>query len=1490
MYHSVLRRLILIGLLAAGVRATAADSASNAPVFRALPRSINYATPLNPAGGPRAVIVYGRVTPGGRAAAEAVQKALRDWSGITFDLVDDRVVTSDETWLLTDAYLKTPLVVLGNAQDNRALHALGTRFLLRSNRSWPGGDRYILRTVIEPFVADVNWLVLEASTPAGLDAAARRLAELLPTFPADAKTTARLPARLRDVGSGKDPWRAGAPSWKPPEEWTRQPDASVAERVRTFTGAPILAGTPAHNARLLSDVCNYMMGGLPGPARLDLEPAQLRDIAAMVLLGCRAQKGRTHGYYDHYGALHSQNGIRALIQSGVLSDSEVNELESSIVLSSALPLDYVYNAFHYFDRVSGNRHSQASFLSTAHAIEYALTHCRMDEPTRRELERRYDRIRKTAVLLARSFRDMDDTDMLGENTLMQVASVLHQGLMEVVRSGTLRRSADLYTLCVDNMPGRWGCDGQYVGLSGFSSAPEHISMEFFGGGLVEQAAFYYNDPQYRWLANHWADIKWSRGAGYLPMYTDTVGPMEKPNVPATYDGVRMLPYDRVSYEWLTDQLRRNQSYRLPPEPFEKAADRLAFRDDFHSNAAFLYLSTSSHPWAVRPIQNNMLARFTDLADTWLYTNVKDNSGWVRNLVSISNGRNYIPRAGCTIEALANLGEVSAAASREQGVAGMDWTRTVVHWRGHYFVVLDRMVAQADDDYVCVCRWRCPQMAALRDGIWTAMAPSGNRFYIQNTEPLLQTAEYWPIDGSGRPYVLQQYHQGHLARGTALTFQNLMYVAGAARPDEFAARRVTGDALLVKGRTSDGEHLALIGVNGGIPLADFETDAQIYHVVGDRLHLAGLTSLKARIGDAFADIFHADQPVNLLVECASGAGEIEVRGEAPVRVRAGVAAAKERQPGRGAVVLAAAGALPRPSAAVAALWDRSAPHVDREAKESSRQPDPFVARIAPTALRRPQQRLTNARITSTPRPNYEKRTRRTWDSTKDLEITFSLPESQPLDCLRVIAANTPPQTVAGRDPTLGEWVGTEGSAHRTNDMEFSLVLSDDGFQEDVRLIERPRVTIDQTSYPPDEHSTMQHYLTWRIEIGQSARQVKLLPRATAEDRPQLDLRDLEIYGAAQTDDLEVKACVADLDGDGSNALVVGTSMRELAAYGADGRTRWVRHYPADILKMETADLETDGRAETILYLTNEEVRRVNGDGSERRIGDVLQAEKEVNHGHWGVMGIHAMTVWAPDSEKAKEVLLLAEGPYRVLADGTVQHAASAVGNSFGVLGCGRLTNLYPGEPEVMVFVRGRSVHLMSARRDENGSFIKLGWKPQVAGQDGGKLGWVQAIDWPEQKGFLTAYQGGVNFYPLDVFLNNPHGPSPADANTTAWEFGTSGVPAVAALLEDLDGDGAPELYLARLDGFINVLNLADGKERAKLSTGEPILGLCALRGRDGKLRLAVGTKFSVQLFGPDLRPAGRHPILSVAFAGPGGPNRDRAFAIGGDGRVTVLTLP
>jgi hypothetical protein len=243
--------------------------------------------------------------------------------------------------------------------------------------------------------------------------------------------------------------------------------------------------------------------------------------------------------------------------------------------------------------------------------------------------------------------------------------------------------------------------------------------------------------------------------GILGHFDYAVPMLIKPSLlfrePTRYDGVMALPFDPRLYDVVAHPESgggwgRRFDVRLPG-PIEQAADRVAFRDGVSPQDAYLFLATTQRLHDILVGQNNSLARYTDLGDVWLFHNTMLSTCWARNVVSISNGKPFVPATGCLIDALANLGDVSMVASREHDVSGADWTRTVVHWRGHYFVVLDRVEALAEGEFNLVCRWRSPQSARLKGQTWVATASSGNRLHLQPGEALPQTtgagSSWWP---------------------------------------------------------------------------------------------------------------------------------------------------------------------------------------------------------------------------------------------------------------------------------------------------------------------------------------------------------------------------------------------------------------------------------------------------------------------------------------------------------------------------------------------------------------------------------------------------------------------------------------------------------------------------------------------------------------------------------------------------------------------------
>jgi hypothetical protein len=1441
--------------------------------FQALPRTISYATPLTPAQGAQAVIVYGKKADWTQAAALRVQKAVQDWSGKKLDVIDDLTATSEDTWLIADAYRHTPMIVIGNTQDNRLIQALGTRYLDSSNHSWPGGDRYLVRTVFEPFAADTNHIVLSASNETGATGATAALEAAIKKLPKDDASTIPF---TRIIAGTNDKWLPVNDVPVIPKEFAT-PSKSVTEVAAKAAVAPYTAGEPLGYSPFSSEPYLYALGGTFDEhyTAMLTDESNMIPVAAIFLNGVRAAGGRTHIPFHHYGGMGVLMGIRGIFQSGILNEKEFNEFESAMVYSGAYPAEYWYdridsevNPIH----VEGGRHGMACLLITINTLDYVMNHCKMDDRTRQEIQRRYNGCRKTCASYVRSFRDKYDTWELGETTMMQFYATLYAGFPEVVKNGTLKHMADMYILTSDNLKqiDYWQIPGLYAGLDSYIGAGPGMAMaSWHGRGLVTAAAFYYDNPQYRWFIEQAGAMHGIFGSVATRMNPMTWDPAAKMTEPTMFNGVYALPGDPRYYEYnkSTSEGLRWDDHSLPcrvPEPFDKACDRAAFRDGFKPSDAYMFLCGSQN---VTQPQNNSIARYTDLGELWLYSNTMKGNGYAHTVVSISNGKSFVPVTGTTIEAIGNLGDVSAISSRESGVAGADWTRTILHLKGHYFVVLDKIQALADpassdsaaaSDFNMTCRWRSFNPASIENGVFTANAPGGGTMRIIPSEPLQQASEYWECDGASRPTVLLQQKQATLKRGEFATFQNLITVSGEGRPDEFQVKRVSPKAMLIKGKTADGEHLALVGIDGDCPLTEIQTNAPIYYVCGDRAYLFGTTDLPKNMNLALVPEDAKNSP-------EKPAGSI-------------IGTLKEGST----------------SALLEKLWANTKDAGATSMAATDVDKNLFEKIAADKPLDQPLRRIRQLKITSDPKSiqplaglsdnqystclaGYQP----TWGATDHLTVSLDLGKPQDLACMRLVSIHK--ATTGPGDPEFGQAYNQPG------DFTFSLELSNDNFVNDIRKIDKPNVAWEETTSFPIWHYALGRLPTWRIDIGANARYVRLMPRPTTKERPNLSLSELEVYATDKAPDLTARAFAADVDGDGSNELAVGTSNKQVALYDAEGKQRWTKPLVGDVFNMVCGDLDNSGKSEIVVYETHDEtMHRFNGDSSERKPGNIKQGLMERNKSD-NSGGLVALAIWGPDGADKKEVIGWSEACFRVTSDGTTKGLKSGQPR-----GAEQLNNFYPDEP-VALAAFGYFLDIWSAKRDSDGNYIKLVSRMPSGAPGGGPaepgFTWIRQAAFAGHKGLLAANGGGLDYFPIEALALGGNKGQPdkiMEPVKGQWHFLSGGVPLVAATIEDSVPEDQVRIFVAREDGFVNVFDL-DGKTIGLINTGEPILGMCLLGEKGAARRLAVVTKFGVHVFGGDLKKLGRCPQASKSFAGPGGKNKDRVYCVDDAGKVTVVVI-
>ena len=138
--------------------------------FQVLPRTVRRDTLLL-----EATIVYPAADPAYRALAQTLANAIQQVVGQKPELQADTELMFLRSTPLPERYRQHTLILLGNLNTNRALLPLYARYYCATDATYPGGDGYDLRTIVNPYGTGANVILAGGSSFQGVQHGVERL-------------------------------------------------------------------------------------------------------------------------------------------------------------------------------------------------------------------------------------------------------------------------------------------------------------------------------------------------------------------------------------------------------------------------------------------------------------------------------------------------------------------------------------------------------------------------------------------------------------------------------------------------------------------------------------------------------------------------------------------------------------------------------------------------------------------------------------------------------------------------------------------------------------------------------------------------------------------------------------------------------------------------------------------------------------------------------------------------------------------------------------------------------------------------------------------------------------------------------------------------------------------------------------------------------------------------------------------------------------------
>lgn len=1391
------------------------------PAVDLLPRTVNRATPL--ASG--VAIIYPASDPAFVRLAESLASALTARGAARPELVTDLALMPTRSIPLPAAYRTRSLILLGCLNTNHALLPLYADYLCSTDATYPGGDGYDLRTIVNPYGTGANVLLAGGSNLRGVTRAVEKLLATIAALPAADRTLAvpflldveLAPALAADLAA----WPY-TPLFDSAEMQASRNRGLMfyAEPIRVI-GAYTLMWTWTANARYA-----------------EIARDALRTLNARM----------TTGYGDwHYLAERFMRAIPHLVAGGFLNAEDIARTDHLLMLTALGNQDEWWRMKTGTPPLGHRHHGKGTyeFLLIARYLRDQAN----PTPALRALCDQWiaECCAFLDALAAARLEDQDD-----ESCLNNIATIYRYALgserHDFFTSGNARLVAERCLALHDN-------NGNGAGQGGYG---ESQGMYLQQEATIQTAAsaFYYGDGRLKWILHQLPNLAIAQRyyfLHYAPVFLQKfdTGPDLRAVAPDTAHAIACLPVmdhqlaisnePPEHIEFSGHMVNAPETWQLPEGvglnrlSQERGFDKLVLRGGYTRDDAYILIQgfQGGFRWQGHMQAANCLVRFFQAGHVWLVQNTSRHSFHDKNGLFISDGRNdtLMPPIAEKI-AVADFPSLGLTVTRLPDYHHTTWTRHLFWSRAGAgcFVVIDRVAFEAAGPYSLTCTWRTPGHATLDGRRWHADQGT-HRFTLVASDHIASTCEEDSDQGACAPFVLRQRKAGSQRAGSEASFQNLFYVRPqdaadsldlqrlddrtalllrASQPHAWCAAELTSAQKWLPGATAtaasawvDADTLAFAGAT------EFRFAASGWHLRSDRpinllFNLAGATltlqfdtvdaarpalSLSLGYGDRQLALPDAE-PVTLqliAVECSALAGIVTTWLTALTPALTEPAAADSTE-----------------SRGWTSLWVHAG---------TTRLPEP-VREVCVTADPLPVDSSPDQLLDPVMPDGYSREIWTQWPKADAYALTLRFPAPRAVTALNI----------------LGDCID-DPSLRTYNPLPDGITL------------ELETATGERRAFPvepaPDRRYKRYRDAENRLEtrtaaLGETARALHLRIPAPSDGRPFV-LHRLEVLGDGSVAPAVQHWVAADLNGDRRAEIAVVTSVNELTVLNEQGRILWQRTLPVPVTHLSAQPLDAKGPPILCAGLLGGDLHTFNADGSTRQLLHLAEEFRKRTDCLFGWFNaIHSLAIWHRDADGRGALIL---GGYGIMvfldADGRIAGHSFADG---------------PWNHNILVAPPGRS--------DTGDIYVRCGWNhgiqyyegfpgPGPSGETHSFGGFVQPMFRqlrrviPFLNGRSLAYEWvDIDAYPDGAILAATElgcGVLSTAHKDWAWKL-EGGVSLNACCVGFLDQQ--PVALTGGADGFVAALHLADGRVLRHWHAGAPVVGLAT--GRGGELIVATRT--------------------------------------------------